>query len=48
LAAWPERGVQDRAGRDAGEDALELEQLADPRTASRGPTLNRESISDAS
>ena len=30
LAAWAERGVQDRAGGDAGEDALELEQLADP------------------
>ena len=30
LAAWAERGVQDRAGRDAGEDPLELEQLADP------------------
>src|SRR5262245_52057392 len=25
-----ERGVQDRAGRDSGEDALELEQLPDP------------------
>jgi hypothetical protein len=25
-----QRGVQDGAGRDAGEDALELEQLADP------------------
>src|SRR6478672_10557266 len=30
LGGLAERGVQDRPGRDAGEDALELEQLPDP------------------
>jgi hypothetical protein len=43
-----DRGVQDRAGRDAGEDALLLDQLRVRRSASRGPTEKRDDRTEPS